>query len=306
MKLAAIDIGSNAIRFQISRVIDDASEIKIKKLEYVRFPLRLGQDVFISNEISAEREEKFFKLMKAFKILMDLYEVDYYMACATSAMREAKNGIEITRNIERKLDLEIKIINGDEEAWLINKVIMNNLNEDHIVHIDVGGGSTEINVYNGREKINSESFKIGSVRNLQGKESPEIWSHMESWVKKNIKGLENLIAIGTGGNINKIYELGVTRRDNSITLKNFQKTLDNIEAMSMETRINHLMLNPDRADVIVPASKIYLTIMKWSKAKKIVIPQVGLKDGMMALMIDKYHKIWQKKQSASQTALPNL
>ncbi len=301
MKLAAIDIGSNAIRFQISRVIEDDGEMKIKKLEYVRFPLRLGQDVFNLNEISEKNQEKFFKLMKAFKLLMDLYEVDHYMACATSAMREAKNGVEIARQIERKLDFDINIINGDEEAWLINKVILNSLNEDHTVHIDVGGGSTEINVYNGRKKINSESFKIGSVRNLQGKDTPEIWEIMEKWVKKNIMGLDNLIAIGTGGNINKIYELGNTKRDNSISIKNFQKTLNEIEQMSMEYRMNHLMLNPDRADVIVPASKIYLSIMKWAKAKKIVVPQVGLKDGMMALLIDKHYKAWRKSR-INQTA----
>ncbi|MEQ8303141.1 MAG: phosphatase [Cytophagales bacterium] len=301
MKLAAIDIGSNAIRFQISRVIEDDGEMKIKKLEYVRFPLRLGQDVFNLNEISEKNQEKFFKLMKAFKLLMDLYEVDHYMACATSAMREAKNGVEIARQIERKLDFDINIINGDEEAWLINKVILNSLNEEHTVHIDVGGGSTEINVYNGRKKVNSESFKIGSVRNLQGKDTPEIWEIMEKWVKKNIMGLDNLIAIGTGGNINKIYELGNTKRDNSITIKNFQKTLDDIEQMSMEYRMNHLMLNPDRADVIVPASKIYLSIMKWAKAKKIVVPQVGLKDGMMTLLIDKHYKAWRKSR-INQTA----
>lgn len=296
MKLAAIDIGSNAIRFQISKVIEDDGETRIKKLEYVRFPLRLGQDVFNQNEISQKNRDKFYQLMKAFKILMDLYEVDHYMACATSAMREALNGVEIARAIERKLDFEINIINGDEEAWLINKVILNSLNEEHTVHIDVGGGSTEINVYNGRKKINSESFKIGSVRNLQGKDTPEFWELMEKWVKKNIMGLDDLIAIGTGGNINKIYELGVTKRDNSITIKNFQKTLDEIEAMSMEYRMSHLMLNPDRADVIVPASKIYLSIMKWAKAKKIIVPQVGLKDGMMALLIDKHYKAWQKIQ----------
>ncbi|QNL20878.1 phosphatase [Hyphobacterium sp. CCMP332] len=296
MKLAAIDIGSNAIRFQISRVIEDDGEMKIKKLEYVRFPLRLGQDVFNLNEISEKNQEKFFKLMKAFKLLMDLYEVDHYMACATSAMREAKNGVEIARQIERKLDFDINIINGDEEAWLINKVILNSLNEEHTVHIDVGGGSTEINVYNGRKKVNSESFKIGSVRNLQGKDTPEIWEIMEKWVKKNIMGLDNLVAIGTGGNINKIYELGNTKRDNSITIKNFQKTLNEIEKMSMEYRMNHLMLNPDRADVIVPASKIYLSIMKWANAKKIVVPQVGLKDGMMALLIDKHYKAWRKSR----------
>ena len=296
MKLAAIDIGSNAIRFQLSRVIEDEGEMKIKKLEYVRFPLRLGQDVFNLNEISDINREKFIKLMKAFKILMDLYEVDHYMVCATSAMREAKNGIEISREIERKFDVEINIINGDEEAWLINKVIMDSLNEDHTVHIDVGGGSTEINVYNGRKKVNSESFKIGSVRNLQGKDMPELWEIMEKWVHKNVMGLENLVAIGTGGNINKIYELGKTKRDNSISIKNFQKVLKEIEAMSMEYRMNHLMMNPDRADVIVPASKIYLSVMKWAKATKIIIPQVGLKDGMMSLMIDKYYKSWKKNQ----------
>lgn len=294
MKLAAIDIGSNAIRFQISRVLNDEEDVKIKKLEYVRFPLRLGQDVFNDNEISETNAAKFFKLMEAFKILMDLYEVDHYMACATSAMRESRNGVELARTIERKLDLEINIINGDEEAWLINKVIMGSLMEEHSVHIDVGGGSTELNVYKGRKKINSESFKIGSVRNLQGKDNPEIWDHMERWVKKNVKGFDNLVAIGTGGNINKIYELGVTKRDNSITIKNFQKTLNEIESMSMETRMRRLMLNPDRADVIVPASKIYLSIMQWSKARKIIIPQVGLKDGMMSLMIDKHYKKWSK------------
>lgn len=290
MKLAAIDIGSNAIRFQISRVIEGDEGFTVKKLEYVRFPLRLGQDVFNSEKISKSSAKKFMKLMRAYQLLLELYEVDHYMVCATSAMREAQNGRDLAEKVRLKLGLDIRIISGEEEAWLINRVIMNSLQEDHTVHIDVGGGSTEINVYNGRKQINSESFKIGSVRNLQGKDIPEVWNHMEKWVKKNVQGLENLVAIGTGGNINKIYELGKTKRDNSISLKNFQKVLDEIEEMPMKVRMTKLMMNPDRADVIVPASKIYMEVMKWAKAGKIIIPQVGLKDGMMALMIDKYYK----------------
>ena len=200
MKFAAIDIGSNAIRLQITRVIEFEQVITFKKLEYVRFPLRLGQDVFLTGRIGPEREEKFMKLMTAFKNLIDLYEIDHFFGCATSAMRESENGPTIIHRVKEELDLDIQIISGEQEAELINDVIRLNLDEKEYLHIDVGGGSTELNFYQNQQKISSESFKIGSVRRLEHTDSPEVWNEMKAWVESRTKGHKGIItAIGTGG-----------------------------------------------------------------------------------------------------------
>ena len=175
MKFGAIDIGSNAIRFQVTNAWQDKGEIKLKKIEYIRFPLRLGHDVFTTGKISMDREVELIKLFEAFKILLDLFEVDHYLICATSAMREAENGREIADRISRKLDLEMKIISGEEEAWLTNRVVSQYLEDFDVIHIDVGGGSTELNIFKNKQKFASNSFKIGSVRNLEGKDKPEVW-----------------------------------------------------------------------------------------------------------------------------------
>lgn len=291
MKLAAIDIGSNAVRLQITKVIEFEKVITFKKLEYVRFPLRLGHDVFSTGRISEFNQNRFYKLMTAYKNLLDLYEVNAFYGCATSAMRESENGQEILDKVEKELKLPISIITGDQEAEIINNVILLSLDNDHYIHIDVGGGSTELNVYENHEKLYSRSFKLGSVRSLEGRDKPEDWDEMKEWVKTYaFKKGEKITAIGTGGNINKLYELSTSKKKpGKLEIETLTKTQDELKQMSLEDRINKLQLNPDRADVIVPASDIYVEVMKAAKAKAIVVPDVGLKDGINYHLYQMHH-----------------
>ncbi len=292
MKLAAVDIGSNAIRMQITNVIEFEEKITFKKLEYVRFPIRLGQDVFKLGAIGPEKQEKFFKLMQAYKNLIDLYEVTDYYGCATSAMREAENGQELVDQVKAELDLSIDIISGREEAEIINKVIGHYLDEKAYLHIDVGGGSTELNIYKNKKKIKSKSFQLGSVRRLQHHESPEIWKKMDHWVHEHINmEFGPVQAIGTGGNINKIYELsGISKKNRKISIRTVERVREELAEMSFEERMFRLQLNPDRADVIIPASDIYLGVMRAAHAREISVPDVGLKDGIMYQLFRKHYK----------------
>ena len=296
MKLGAVDIGSNAIRFQVTSILEHDKKVSFKKLEYVRFPLRLGQDVFNNNEISTEKEAKFIKLMQTFKNLFDLYEVDDYIICATSAMRESRNGRDIAYKVKFLLGVDIQIIDGEKEAELINKVLFSELDEHSYIHIDVGGGSTEINIFENKKKLATNSFKIGSVRRLSGLDTSEEWENMRSWIEKYTQNVQKpIMAIGTGGNIGKIYELanpgkskGIVKQLISIT--KMEEIRDFIAGHDLEDRINVLMLNPDRADVIIPASDIYISAMKFAKATKMQVPEVGLKDGLMLMLYERNKK----------------
>lgn len=288
MKLAAIDIGSNAIRFQISTVLNNFGEISFKKLEYIRFPLRLGHDVFTQQSISPKSEAKFLKLMKAFSLLIDLYEVKDYMICATSAMRESTNGRTLVEKVKKETNLHIEIIDGEREAEMINDSLALFINDEENLHIDVGGGSTELNLYHKGVKIASRSFKIGSVRKLENKEAPGAWQEMEDWVRNHVNSkFENVIAIGTGGNINKIFELSDKESGYSLSLKKIEQIREYLKGYSISERINILRLNPDRADVIIPASEIYISVMRWARAKKMKVPAVGLKDGIIKSLYEK-------------------
>jgi exopolyphosphatase/guanosine-5'-triphosphate,3'-diphosphate pyrophosphatase len=294
LKLAAIDIGSNAIRFQISTVLDHSPQTLFKKLEYVRFPLRLGHDVFSSGRITDKSIAKFKKLMKAFRLLIELYEVDDYMFCATSAMRESENGADLVAAVREEIGIEIHIIDGNREAEFINRAITSYLSTKTYLHIDVGGGSTELNLYVGGKKIKTRSFKVGSVRVLEHTDSPVMWEDMEHWVKSNIKkSYGKVIAVGTGGNISKIFELALTRPGKTISIKKVKQIRDMIESYTIEERIYKLQMNPDRADVIIPASNIYLKVMEWAHASTILVPEVGLKDGIIFHLYEK--NILQKK-----------
>ena len=292
MKLGAVDIGSNAIRFQVSKIIDVNGMVLFKKMEYVRFPLRLGEDVFKIGEISAGKEAKFFKLIQTFKNLFDLYEVDDYIICATSAMREARNGKDIAFKVKDLLGVQIDIIDGDQEAELINTVLYNELDDSSYIHIDVGGGSTEINFFVNKQKMATRSFKIGSVRRLNGLDTPEEWEEMHRWIEEQThKAPKPVTAIGTGGNIGKLYELGSGDKSKKekqiISLKKLEETQQIIMGYTYEERVNILMMNTDRADFIIPASEIYLNIMKWAKATKMLVPELGLKDGLMLMLYEK-------------------
>jgi exopolyphosphatase/guanosine-5'-triphosphate,3'-diphosphate pyrophosphatase len=282
MKIAAIDIGSNAIRFQVSSVLNQNKQLLFKKLEYVRFPLRLGHDVFSTGRIGDRSIGKFMKLMMAFKLLLELYEVDDYMICATSAMRESENGFDLAARVKHELGIEINIIDGNLEAELINNAIASYLGDQSYLHIDVGGGSTELNLYVAGKKIKTRSFKVGSVRVLEHTDKPIMWEDMEKWVKEHVKkGYGKITAVGTGGNISKIFELAKLKPGRRLSLKRVNQIRDMIESYSIEDRIFKLQMNPDRADVIVPASTIYIQVMEWAHASSILVPEVGLKDGIM-------------------------
>jgi exopolyphosphatase/guanosine-5'-triphosphate,3'-diphosphate pyrophosphatase len=287
LKLAVIDIGSNAIRFQVSSATDYQGEYVFKKIEYVRFPLRLGHDVFNYNEIGAESEAKFLKLMHAYKLFIELYEVDDYMICATSAMREARNAEKIVRKVYDTLGLKIEIIEGEKEAEIISQAIVKHLDDRNFLHIDVGGGSTELNLYVDRQKVAMHSFKMGSVRRLENTKNTN-WKEIEDWINSKqrfIKG--ELIAVGTGGNINKIFEFVRVKDGNMITISEIERTKRLLASYTLTEMKMELKLNDDRADVIIPATEIYLEVMKIAGAKKMLVPDVGLKDGMLKLLLER-------------------
>jgi exopolyphosphatase / guanosine-5'-triphosphate,3'-diphosphate pyrophosphatase len=290
IRLAVIDIGSNAIRMQISALFHNESGMVLKKMEYLRFPLRLGQEVFSQGFISPTLEAKFMKLMQAFKNMIDLYEVTGLMACATSAMRDSTNGPALVAKVKSELGLEIQIIDGQKEAAFIDKAIAKSVNADeNYIHIDVGGGSTEINIYQKGTKLASESFNAGSVRNSL--KPLGIFRSMDEWLNEHLpQHMRPIKAIGTGGNIGKIYELHKQRKPkaNSVSYADFLELFQMLEELTIEERISKLLLNPDRADVIIPASQIYLHVMRMAHAHKILVPDVGLKDGMMATLVERY------------------
>lgn len=288
LKLAAVDIGSNAIRFQVSSVLERDDRVLFKKLEYIRFPLRLGHDVFATGSISKQGMEKFVKLMRAYKLLIELYEVDDHMFCATSAMRESQNGEELVRRVEDELGIVINVIDGNLEAQLINQAIGSYLGGDTYLHIDVGGGSTELNLYVTGKKIKTRSFKVGSVRILEHTDKSESWDDMQQWVTRNVKPeYGSVTAVGTGGNISKIYELAKLKPGKQMSLRKIRQISKMIEAHTIEDRIYQLQMNPDRADVIVPASHIYMKVMEWAGAQNILVPEVGLKDGIILYLYER-------------------
>ncbi len=288
MKLAAIDIGSNAVRLQITNTIEYQNVVTFKKLEYIRFPLRLGFDVFTNGRISEYNKERFLKLMNAYKMMIDLYEVDQFYACATSAMRESENGLQILDRVRAEWGLDIEIINGDEEARLINEAVKLSTSYPKYLHVDVGGGSTELNYYINGEIISSRSFNTGSVRRLGRLDGPDVLTQMQDWIHKIIKPDGKLAAIGTGGNINKLFELSAAKKESrTISMDMLQDVVRMLTSMSLEERMLKLQLNADRADVIIPASEIYLAVMALAKVKKILVPDVGLKDGINIMLYER-------------------
>lgn len=291
MKFAAIDIGSNAARLQISKVIDDGTGPSFKRVEYVRFPLRLGLDVFNTGHISPEGEVRIFKMLLSFRLLMELHEVTDYLICATSAMREAANSTDIVTRIQGQLAMKIHVIDGAREADLINNVVVQSLDDDKsYLHIDVGGGSTELNLYVRRQKVASRSFKIGSVRLLEGKESKGDWEKMRRWIADHLPGQSAEIdAVGTGGNISKLFNLATEKlTPTSMAVEELERLQTYIASFSLDDRMNKLRLNDDRADVIVPAAQIYLSAMRWAGANVIVVPDLGLKDGILLAVYERW------------------
>ncbi len=289
MRYAAIDIGSNAVRLLIADIIENDKEISFKRNTLIRVPLRLGDDAFLDKSISEKKSEELIKTMIAFRHLMDVYKVEDYMACATSAMREAKNGNELVKQIKKKANINLEIVQGQREA----NIIYSSHIEQHLerkknyLYIDVGGGSTELSVFCNGEMISSRSFNIGAIRILDNQDQDETWIEMKEWVKEKSHIYKNLSGIGTGGNINKLYRMADEKEGMPLTFTKLKTLYTYLNSFSLKDRINILGLNQDRADVIIPASEIYLTVMKWADIKKIFVPRVGLVDGIIQLLIEK-------------------
>ncbi|GLB51852.1 exopolyphosphatase [Neptunitalea chrysea] len=283
-KFAAIDIGSNAVRLLISNVLEvDGASPVFSKSSLVRVPIRLGTDVFLNGKVSDENAERLAESMKAFKLLMGVHKVEAYKACATSAMREAKNGEELTKLIKKKSGVQINIIDGSDEAAIIANTDLQALIEGDkaYLYVDVGGGSTEFTVYSNGETIASKSFKIGTVRILNEMVKHETWVEVEQWIRENTKDFSKISLIGSGGNINKIFKISGKKEGTPLTYKYLSSYYQFLMSFSYEERISILGLNQDRADVIIPAARIYISAMKWSKAIKIYVPKIGLSDGIV-------------------------
>lgn len=284
-KYGAIDIGSNAIRLLICNVILKKKEKpKFKKSALVRVPIRLGADSFNSGIISEENYGRMIDAMKAFQLLMKVHGVEKYKACATSAMRNAKNGKELTHSIKEKSGIDIEIINGTKEAQIIASTDLSEFIEGNksYLYVDVGGGSTEFTVFSKGKIIASKSFNIGTVRLLNKEISnKKTWKEIQAWIRINTQDLKKIVLIGSGGNINKIFKMSRQAPEKPLSLIYMKAHYQFLKKMSYNDRISELGLNPDRADVIVPATKIYLSAMKWSGAKKIYVPKVGLSDGII-------------------------
>jgi exopolyphosphatase/guanosine-5'-triphosphate,3'-diphosphate pyrophosphatase len=288
LRYAAIDIGSNAVRLLIADISQNDTGFSFKKNTLVRVPLRLGDDAFLDRRISDRKVEELLKTMSAFKNLMDVYHVSAYLACATSAMREAENGAAIIKKVKELTDVDLEIIEGQREA---NIIYANHIEENldikkSYLYIDVGGGSTELSVFVNRVPIASKSFDIGTIRILDNQDKDETWEEMRNWVKENTKSLKNLAGIGTGGNINKLFRMSDEKEGNPLTFLKLKALYNQLNSHSLKERINVFGLNPDRADVIIPACEIYITLLKWTGIKQIYVPKVGLVDGIISLLIE--------------------
>lgn len=282
-KLAAIDIGSNAVRLLISSVIKRPNDILYKKISLVRVPLRLGEDVFSKGKLSKESIKKLSEALKAFKLLMILHKVDAFKAVATSAMREALNSSEIIDDIFKSQDILIDIISGKDEATIIANVFLNSkLNfSNHYLYVDVGGGSTELNIIIDDKIVKSKSFKIGTVRALKNNIDKNEWISFENWIDENTIGKQNIIVIGSGGNASKILKISNKKTTEIIDYNELTGIENLIKKLNFNQRVTDLQLNPDRADVIIPAIKIYLLAMSKCKSKSFIVPRIGLADGII-------------------------
>lgn len=292
-KYGAIDIGSNAMRLLIANVVEeDGKDPQFNKSSLIRVPIRLGQDVFTTGQISEENISRMVDAMNGFRLLMKVYGVEHYKACATSAMRESTNGKQVAKIIQDQSNIKIDIIEGKDEAQIIASTDLNSfINKDkNYLYIDVGGGSTEFSFFVKGEIFESKSFKIGTVRLLNEIVAEEVWHEIEFWIKTNSQKFEGeIILIGSGGNINKIFKLSGKPQSKPLSLGYLTKEYNKLTSLTYEERIYQLGLNTDRADVIIHALKIYKNAMKWSGAKQIFVPKIGLSDGIVKALY--YNKI---------------
>ncbi|WP_298116265.1 exopolyphosphatase [Flavobacterium sp.] len=286
-KYAAIDIGSNAMRLLITNIVEqEGKETQFNKSALIRVPIRLGQDAFTVGEISEENINRMVDAMEAFRLLMKVYKVEKYKACATSAMREAYNGKEVTDIIKQKSEIDIDIIDGKVEAAIIASSDLNSFlaSDKTYLYVDVGGGSTEFSLFSEGKMIASKSFKNGTVRLLNNMVNDIVWQEIEKWIKTNCEPFDNIALIGSGGNINKIHKLSEKHQDKPLSFLYLNSQYQYLNSLTYEQRIAELGLNTDRADVIIHAMRIYLSAMKWSGARQIYVPKIGLSDGIVKAM----------------------
>lgn len=284
MVLAAIDIGSNAARLLITEVTPDQNAKPcFNKLNLVRVPLRLGFDVFENKQISGEKQEMLMQTMKAYRALMEAYKVEALKACATSAMRDAENAKDLLRRVFAETGIDIEIISGDMEANLVyENHVAENLDKDHsYLYIDVGGGSTELSFFANGVLVHKNSYNIGTIRLLKNKVRESDWEFLKDSIKSVTKGQKEVVAIGSGGNINKIFSLSKKKEGKPLPLDLLRDYYRELEGTSLNDRINKYQLRKDRADVIVPALSIYINVMRWAGANEIYVPKIGLADGLI-------------------------
>lgn len=283
MKFGAIDIGTNAARLLIGEVCQEGEHSYIKKLSYTRLPLRLGGDVFENGEITQKKEIEFIKTMKAFKLIAEIFDVTSIRACATSAMREASNGAKVAKQILKETKIKVEVISGDEEARLIfgTFFLLDFDKTTPFIVIDVGGGSTEISVFERGERIASKSFQVGTIRLLKGKASSEIWEEIKTWLHATIDESIHHNYFATGGNINKIHKLLGCAQNDPIKVEEMLQLREKLSELTLEQRVEFFQLKPDRADVIVPAADIYTYIFKELNVDQFFVPKIGLSDGMI-------------------------
>ena len=286
-KFAAIDIGSNALRLLISNVIEQEDRpTAFKKSEIIRVPVRLGEDAFLRRWISERNALRLTQTMQSFDLLMRVYGVEQYWACATSALREAKNGKAVVQRVLADSGVEIDIINGEKEASIIASTDLRELlrNDTFYLYVDVGGGSTELTIFDKGKLVGSQSFKIGTVRILNNLVEDSVWDKIKAWIKANVPEHGLVEIIGSGGNINKLHKMSGRKVGQPLSYPWLKAEYQFLESMDYSQRILQLGLNQDRADVIIPATKIYLNAAKWSGAKKIHVPKIGLADGMIKML----------------------
>jgi len=289
-RFAAIDVGSNAMRLFFCRVLENGEGPTFIKESMIRMPLRLGHDAFTENKISDETCEKFVNTLYGFSSLIQAYEPISFKACATEAMRQATNGLDLVKRVKEKTGISLNIITGKEEAKIIISTHIDRYvqADQYCLYVDVGGGSTELTILKNKNIIFSKSFSIGSVRLLENQVSKSDWKLMKDWIIDKTTSIDNIQSIGSGGNINKILTLLKKSKGKSVTIKEIKSVIKIIKPYSFHDRIVKLELRPDRADVIVHAGKIYSKCMKWSGANNMIVPQVGLADGMISQLYDDF------------------
>ena len=283
-KYAAVDIGSNAIRLLIATVIEkEGFPTQFKKTSLVRLPIRLGADVFLKGNISSGNYKRLLDAMQAYSLIIKTHKVVAFRACATSAMREAKNGKEIVSKLKAATGIDIQIIDGNDEAAIIASTDLKQLISDNKVflYVDVGGGSTEFTVFANGKNIASHSFKLGTVRIINGMVEDTMWEQAQQWVTQHTKAYSKINVIGSGGNINSIYRFSEKKVGQPLSYLFMSIFYEKVKQYDYNQRVFELKMNPDRADVIIPATRIYLSAMKWAKAKNMYVPKIGLADGIV-------------------------